>query len=256
MEVKWLTVVAVSVLVAFAFVGGYFTRTALAQPALAEQGPDVAPTVDKLPPDVHPQTFARIGWATRDEFKTPEDLAAFDKAVAAAPTYGKPKDGTMIEGNGIRLHIPIVHIAYRDTIQNLNQKNYPDSHYNQLATLIGCRENNEEVDWLNHEMQSAGKTLPREVIEVVRSNKSTEGLPEKDQVLIEFGREIFHQPKVTSKTYADMNRLFGERGTLAFALLMAHYTDDAILYRVYDQHLLPGTKRPFPDVLAREAKGQ
>jgi hypothetical protein len=251
MKMKWLTLLAALVPVAvFAFIGGYFTRTALAQ-----QESDTAPSVDKLPPDVHPETFARIGWPTRDEFTTPEDLAAYDRAVAAAPQYAKPANG-MIEGNGIRLHIPIVHIAYRDTVQNLNQKNGLDPHYSQLATLIGCRENNEELDWLNHEKQSAGKTLPREVIEVVRNNKDTKGLDEKDQVLIEFGREIFRQPKVSSKTYADMERLFGKRGTLAMTLLMAHYTDDAILYRVYDQHLLPGTKRPFPDVLAREAKGQ
>jgi hypothetical protein len=248
---KSLTVLVLALAVATAaFVGGYWTRTVSAQ-----QSSDAGQATEKLPPDVHPETLARIEWATRDEFTSAEDLAAFDRAVAAAPLYAKPANG-MIEGNGIRLHIPIVHIAYRDTIQNLNQKNGLDPHYAQLATLIGCRENNEEVDWLNHEKQSAGKTLPRDVIEIVRNNKDTKGLDEKDQVLIEFGREIFRQPKVSSKTYADMERLFGKRDTLAMTLLMAHYTDDAILYRVYDQHLLPGTKRPFPDVLAREAKGQ
>jgi hypothetical protein len=113
-----------------------------------------------------------------------------------------------------------------------------------------------EPDWLTHEKASAGKVLPREVIEVVRNNKDTKGLDEKDAVLIEYGREIFHQPKVSSKTFADMERLFGRRGTLTMTLLMAHYTDNGILYRAYDQRLLPGEKRPFPDVLAREAKGQ
>ena len=82
--------------------------------------------------------------------------------------------------------------------------------------------------------------------------------PEKDQVLIEYGREIFEQPKVSSKTFADMERLFGRRGTLAMTLIMAHYTDNSILYRAYDQQIAPvefgAGSRPFPDVLAREAK--
>ena len=82
-------------------------------------------------------------------------------------------------------------------------------------------------------------------------------LAEKDAaVLIQFGRELFRQPKVSSKTFADMERLFGRRGTLALTLVMAHYADNGMLYRVYDQRLAPGEKRPFPDVLAREAKGQ
>ena len=251
MKTKWLAFLAVSLMVAaVAFAGGYFTRTALAQ-----QNSGAAPNTEKLPPDVHPETLARIGWATRDEFTTPEDLAAFDAAAKRGPQYVNQKTG-LIVGNGIRLHIPVVHLAYRDTIENLNQKNGLEPHYSQLSVLVACRENNEEYDWMTHEMQSAGKTLPRDVIEVVRNRQDPKGLPEKDRVLIEYGREIFETPKVTSKTFADMERLFGRRGTLAMTLTMAHYADNAILYRAYDQRLLPTEKRPFPDVLAMEARAK
>ena len=251
---KPVTVLAVSAMVGiFAFAGGYSARTVLAQ-----QAPASAATAAKLPPDVHPDTGSRMPLATRDEFTTDEDLKAFDTAVAAAPDMVKP--GYSDPGNRIRLHVPVVHIAYRDTIQNLNRKNNLEAHYAQLATLIACREMNEEYDWLNHEKQSAGKSIPRETIEIVRNKQDTKSLPEKDQVLIEYGREIFRTPKVTSKTYADMERLFGRRGTLAMTLIMAHYTDNSILYRAYDQQIDPvefgGVSRPFPDVLAREAKGQ
>jgi hypothetical protein len=247
---KWFTVLGVPAIVAaLAFAGGYFTHTALAQ-----QSSGAATSAEKLPPDVHPETLARIGWATRDEFTTAEELAIFDHTGAGATQQNaQPKMGE-IAGNGIRLHIPIVYKAYTDTIQNLNRKNDLDPHYSQLATLISCRENDVEYDWLNHEEQSAGKTLPREVIEIVRNKQDPKGLPEKDRVLIEYGREIFHQPKVSSKTFADMERLFGRRGTLAMTLIMAHYTDNGILFRAYDQRLAPDKKRPFPDIVAMEAK--
>lgn len=256
MQRKWLAVIAVSIMVAAAFVGGYYTRTALAQsrPML---------DTEKLPSDIHPETLARMGWATRDEFTTPEDLAAYDHAVALMPqlakhSYTEPTKTctevvSCIDGNGIRLHIPVVHTAYRDIIQNLNQKNGLAGRYVQLATLVSCRENDVEPDWLNHEQNSV-KVLPREIVEIVRNNKDTTGLDEKDAVLIRFGRELFRQPKVSSKTFADMEQLFGTRGTLAITLIMAHYNDNAILYRTYDQRLGPEDPRPFPDIVAKEAK--
>ncbi len=262
MQKRWLAVVVVLLLVAVAFAGGYWTRTALAQ-----QNSTPAQKAENLPPDIHPETLARIGWATRDEFTTPEDLAAYDHAVSVMPqlakhTYTGPtktcaETVTCIDGNGIRLHIPIVHTAYRDIIQNLNQKNGLDpvinGHYTQLATLVSCRENDVEPDWVNHEKNSV-KVLPREIVEIVRNNQDTTGMDEKDAVLIRFGRELFRQPKVSSKTFADMQRLFGTRGTLAVTLIMAHYDDNAILYRVYDQRMGSEDPRPFPDIVAKEAK--
>jgi len=235
-----------SVVAVLASICGYSARMAVAQ-----QNVGSSQSAEKLPPDVHPETLARISWATRDEFAKPEDQAAFDRAIAAAPMYANPKNGE-IAGNGMRLHIPIVHIAYRDTIQNLNRDNGLDPRYSQLATLVACRETNEEYDWVEHERNSE-KVLPRNIVEIIRNKQDTKGLEEKDALVIQFGRELYHQPKVSSRTYADMVRLFGQRGTLAITLIMAHYTDNAMLYRAFDQHLDPSKKRPFPDVVALEA---
>jgi hypothetical protein len=53
---KWLTVLVVSTTVgAFAFVGGYCTRTALAQ-----QNSSAAPNAERLPPDIYPETLNRV----------------------------------------------------------------------------------------------------------------------------------------------------------------------------------------------------
>jgi hypothetical protein len=260
---KSFTVSVVSVIVTIAvFVGGYCTRTVLAQ-----QNPAAASNAEKLPADIRPDTLDRIPWATRGEFTTKEDQAAYDRAIAAFPELAKIPDLKHEEpGNGLRLHIPIVHIAYRVTIQNLNQltgtahgpdpllalNGTPDDmgkmigRYNELATLVACRENNVEYDWVNHLTHHA---VPLNIVEVLRTNGDTKGLDEKDAVLIQFGRELFRRPKVSSKTFADMERLFGRRRTLAMTLIMAHYVDNGLLYRAYDQRLAPGEKRPFSDVL-------
>jgi len=166
--------------------------------------------------DIRPDTRSRIAWPTRDEFAMDEDRSAYDRPIAARPQFAKAPDLAHEEpGNGIRLHIPIVHIAYRDTIQNLNQKNGLQPRYQELATLVACWENKVEFDWVNHLTHSAA---PLDIVEVVRANKDTSGLDEKDAVLIHFGRELFRQPKVSSETFGSMERLFGKRGTLALTL--------------------------------------
>ncbi len=223
-------------------VGGCRVRSASGQQTSAAK-----PTTENLPPDIRPDTRSRIAWPTRNEFTTDEDRSAYDRAIAARPEWAKIPELEHIEpGNGIRLHIPIVHIAYRDTIQNLNQKNGLDNRYHELATLVACRENNVEYDWVNHLTHNA---VPLNIVEVLRSNKDTKGLDEKDAVLIQFGRELFRQPKVSSETFASMQRLFGVRGTLALTLIMAHYVDNGLLYRAYDQRLAPSQKTLFSSVL-------
>jgi 4-carboxymuconolactone decarboxylase len=254
---------ALWMMMAMVFLAGYGFRSAFAQ-----QKSGAGQRAEKLPPDVHPESLSRMPWATRDEFTTEEDRAAFDRAVAASPesvdpgeshlygdtsyTHGNPGNGE-IAGNGTRLHIPVVHTAYRTIIIHLRLKGGVEARYHELATLIGCRESGDEYDWVNHAKSSA-KVLPREIVEVVRTKKDTKGLEEKDAVLIQFGRELYHQPKVSSKTFADMERLFGRRGTLSLTLTMAHYTDNAMIFRAYDQRLDPAKQRPFPDVVAMEAR--
>ena len=43
---------------------------------------------------------------------------------------------------------------------------------------------------------------------------------------------------------------------LAIALMMGYYANNGFLFRAYDQRIDVGKKRPFPDVLATEAKSR
>lgn len=74
-------------------------------------------------------------------------------------------------------------------------------------------------------------------MEIVRNQQDTKGLEEKEALIIQFGRELFHQPKVSSKTFAGMERNFGKKGTLGITLTMGHYVSNALLMRAYDIQL-------------------
>jgi hypothetical protein len=242
-EMKALTVMVLWVVIAFASVAGFHA-------VLAQQPAGNNQSAEALPPDVRPETLSRMPQAKREQFTSEEDKQAFDRLVAVEPQYAQPPDGPL-GGTATRLHLPVVADAYRAALRNLRVQVEP--RYGELAAMIASREVNGEEPWLSHEEASV-KFSSREVVEIIRNKQDAKGLNEKDETIIRFGREMFREPKVSSKTFADMERLFGRRGTLAIALTMAHYETNALLYRVYDQRMPPGTKRPFPDVVAREAK--
>jgi carboxymuconolactone decarboxylase family protein len=233
--------------------------------AFAQHLSRVEQRAEKLPADVHPETLSRMPQATRDEFTTEEDRQAYDELVAAEPNFGKPinrSNPELVNGTpqmgatGTRLHIPIVSRAYRTALSHLREKSGLEQRYRELAIMTANRESENEYEWDAHELTALKAGVPREAIEIIRYKRDTKGLEEKDQAIIQFGREMLRGPKVSSKTFAQMERLFGRRGTLAITLFMIYYQDNALLFRAYDQRLDPGLKRPFPDVLAREAKNR
>ena len=227
-------------LMALVFLAGYGFRS-----ALARQDSGAGKSERKLPPDIRPESLSRMPWATRDEFTSEEEKQAFDRVVRVAPQSQNFKGPLGV--NGTRLHFPIVADHETTVARWLAEKAGLEPRYVQLSILVSARESNNQYEWLQHEKSSVN-VLPREAVEVVRNRKDTKGLPEKDAVLIQFGRELYQQGKVSSKTFAEMERLFGRNGTLASTLIMANYTASALMLHAYDQQLAAGDKPAFtPD---------
>src|ERR1035441_5548065 len=60
-------------------------------------------------------------------------------------------------------------------------------------------------------------------IDVVRFNRDVSGVPEKDALVIRFGRQLFREKKVSPDTFAKAEALFGKRGTVELVALMGDY---------------------------------
>jgi hypothetical protein len=209
---------------------------------------------EKLPPDVRPDTLSRMPRATRDEFTTDEDKQAFDHLMTVEPNFAKPSTGSL-GGTATRLHLPVVADAYRIAWNNLRDKSGVDEKYMELAVLVACRETNVEHEWFSH-VDAVAKLDSPEIVEIVRNNREPKGLEEKQETIIRFGREMFRGPKVSSSTFAKMQKNFGQRGTLAMTLMMGYYAGNGFLFHAYDQHIDLGKERPFPDVIALEKSGK
>ena len=118
-----------------------------------------------------------------------------------------------------------------------------------IAVLVTAREFNNQFEWTQWEiharMEGSGHIEPG-IIDIIKYNRPAIGLGEKETVIINFGRELIGQKKVSSETFAHALRLFGPRGTVDLTNLMALYTQTALEVIAFDQQLLEGQKRMLP----------
>jgi hypothetical protein len=74
-------------------------------------------------------------------------------------------------------------------------------------------------------------------------------LPEKEALVVRFGRAIFQDRKVPSELYAKVVETFGQQGMFELTAIMGDYAMAAIMLRAVDQHVpnptneLPAIKR-------------
>jgi hypothetical protein len=119
----------------------------------------------------------------------------------------------------------------------------------QLCTLIAAREFDEPYEWNSHEGGARRANVDQKSIDAIKFNRPLDGVPEKDALVIRFGRAIFQDRKVPSELYARVVETFGQQGMFELTVIMGDYAMAAIMLRAVDQHVpnvtseLPAIKR-------------
>ena len=241
MRLRW-TVVAASL--AGVFLLGFGFRGLVAQ-----QSAGTRQSAQALPPDVLPDSLARIPWPTKDDccpLNSEEERQAFAKSGATAENPKRPPSMGL---GGMRAYFPLYARTYGETHQWLDKEGKLEPRYVELAMVVGTREIGVggAREWFIHSRAARREGVSDETLEVVRAQRDTRGLDPKDAALIQFGREMVRGPKVTSKTFAETERLFGRRGTLVISFQVARYAALALGARAYDVQLEPGQTPPWPE---------
>src|SRR5262245_19856410 len=116
----------------------------------------------------------------------------------------------------------------------------------EIAILITAREMDSQFEWVAHEPEALKEGVPPTVIDVIKYRRSTEGLDEADAVVIELGRQLWRDHKVTSATFAKAKELFGPHKLIDLVVLMGNYAGTAALLTAVDMQLHPGKKPLLP----------
>jgi 4-carboxymuconolactone decarboxylase len=107
----------------------------------------------------------------------------------------------------------------------------------ELARLVVSREMGQVFEWTVHEPVALRFGLDPEIINVIRYRKSLDGVPEREASIIQLGREIFQNHKVSPETFARVQKHLGNRDLIDLCYYMGNYTRTAILLHTVDAHL-------------------
>lgn len=193
------------------------------------------------PADIHPESGCRLPPPERDQLDA-ETQKIYD-------VHMKP-GGHSIRGlrgpGGIQLHSPELSKTRRPLGRYLRfEAGFPDR-VREVAILITARCCDCQFEWAAHEHEAQKAGVPELTIEAIKHNRSLDGLDADDALIITLGRQIFRARKVTSETYAQCQKLFGNRALVDLVALMGNYASTAALLTAFDMQLDPGVEPPLP----------
>jgi len=181
---------------------------------LAASASFIAYAQSKLSADLDPQSRARLPFLKKSDLdaKSQKSLEPF---VAKDDTVRGP------------LAFAAYNPAVAQSLFDLHNAAVPggtlDPHTRELAILVACRQTNYNLEWNGHEPSALKAGIDAKVIDVVRQGRPLDDLNEKDATVVRFGREIFHDKKVDSATFAKAVALWGKRGTMDMVAVMSTY---------------------------------
>jgi len=168
----------------------------------------------KLPADLDAQSRARLPYLNKSDLdaKTQKSLEPFVN-----------KDDTLRGPLAFAAYNPGVAQALFDLHNAAVQAGTLDPHTRELAILVACRETNYNLEWNGHEPAARKAGVDPKVIDAVRLRRALDGVNEKDAAVIRFGRELFHDKKVDSATFAKAVEFWGKRGAMDMVAVMSTY---------------------------------
>lgn len=196
-----------------------------------------------FPPDIDPGSRNRLPVVDRAGLS---DLgkSLYDKNVEDART-GRSLAG--FQGpNGILLYSPRV----ADTDLRKNDYLRFDSHIGrrtyEIAVLVTAREWSQQFEWAAHEPAALKAGVEPTIIDVIKHRRPLTGLPPKDAVVIQLGREIYGRRSAQSSTFADALKLHGAADLIDIVSTMGTYSSIALLLNALDQQPAPGQQALLP----------
>jgi 4-carboxymuconolactone decarboxylase len=195
------------------------------------------------PEDIDPQSGCRLPLPRRDELDA-AGQAVYDRLV-------DPGGGSLrgLRGpGGIHLHSPSLARHSRALNHYLRNEAELSGRLRELAILTTARALDSQFEWAAHEPEALRQGISPEVIDIIRFRRDTTGLDPADATVIDLGREIFDERKVSQPTFARALGQFGRRNLVDLVALIGNYAATAALLTAFDMQLDPGQEPGLPRI--------
>lgn len=196
----------------------------------------IAAAQTKLPADVDPQSFSRLPLIQRSSVSG-ETLRVFDVVA------GKERNTPPLGPGNTYMYSP----GIAEPLQMLNnylRKTVIGPRYFEICALLGARDQDQAYEWSAHEVGAQRQGVEQNVIDVIKFNRDTKGLADKDALVIQFGRDLLQKHKVSSELYAKVVEAFGKQGMIELSAVIGDYVMVGMMLNAVD-HQLPPDRKPL-----------
>ena len=212
----------------------------LGTPALAQTGGPPLSTGATMASDIDPQSGMRLPLPKREDLDE-VGQRAYDRARTPGATIAGLQGPA-----GVRLYSTRTSEALDSVNRYLRFQSGLSPRIREIAILTTAREMDSQFEWAAHEPEALKEGVPPSVIDAIKHRRSTEGLDAADAVVIELGRQIWRDHKVTPPTFAKAKEIFGPNKLVDLVLLMGNYAGTAALLPAVDMQLHAGKKPLLP----------
>lgn len=186
-----------------------------------------------MPPDIDPQSGCRLPLRKREELDD-AGKRAYDRASTPGATI------VGLRGpSGLHLYSTRTIEAHNVMNQYLRFQCF-DAKTREIAILTVAREMDSRFEWAAHEPEALKEGVSPQIIDIIKHRKSTQGLDESYAAIIEFGRQIFRDHRVTADAFARVKALFPPDKLVELVLLMGNYASTAALLCAFDMQVPEG----------------
>jgi len=193
-----------------------------------------------MPSDIDPKSGFRLPLPNR---------ADLDEAGKTAYDRGT-KPGATIAGlqgpAGIQLFSPKTAAHMTAINRYLRFEAGFTPHVREVAILTTAREMDSQFEWVAHEPEALKEGVPQTVIDIIKYRRSTSGIDETDALIIELGRQLWRDHKLSSESFAKAKAIFGPNKLIDLVMLMGNYAGTAALLTAVDMQLHAGKKPLLP----------
>jgi 4-carboxymuconolactone decarboxylase len=200
-----------------------------------------SPTIlGDMPSDIDPHSGFRLPLPKREDLDE-AGKRHFDRISAPGASIAG------LQGpSGIQLYSPKTAEHVRALNRYLRFEAGFTPRVREIAILTTAREMDSQFEWCAHEPEALKEGIEPSVIDVIKHRKPTAGLDETDATVIELGRQLFRDHKVTAETFAKVKALFGPHKLVELVMLMGNYAGTAALLAAVDMQLHAGQKPLLP----------
>src|SRR5712692_9957705 len=211
-----------------------------APPIRAQNGDSPPTSGSNMPSDIDPQSGFRLPLPKREDLDE-AGKKTYDRGTTPGATIAglQGPAGVQLYSSKTAPHLAAINRYLRF------EAGFPPR-VREIAILTTAREMNSQFEWVAHEPEALKEGVEQSVIDVVKYHKSTAGLDATDATVIELGRQIWRDHKVTSELFARAKALFGPNKLVDLVLLMGNYAGTAALLTAVDMQLHQGKQPLLP----------